>query len=222
LRVGRGEMDTQHPVSPVRVEQERDRVGHQAPRPGRDQKAERMRADQRVLCVEGRLPEVRWLIHRSRPVRGVAELLLDATGDQTKGPVFGNSTGPLCAMARGPLPLPVSLDPAASLPLHVQLREGLRAAILDRRLPRGTRLPASRVLAADLGCARGTVVLALEQLTAEGYLTARPHGSPRPRLRGGPRTRDRIRRAPHGGHAADGVPNAVDWPGTLQPAERAA
>ena len=63
-------------------------------------------------------------------------------------------------MARGPLPLPVSLDPAAPLTLHVQLREGLRTAILDRRLPRGARLPASRVLAADLGCARGTVVLA--------------------------------------------------------------
>ncbi|TXN44031.1 GntR family transcriptional regulator, partial [Methylobacterium sp. WL18] len=76
-------------------------------------------------------------------------------------------------MARGPLPLPVSLDPVSPTPLHVQLREGLRGAILDRRLPRGTRLPASRMMAADLGCARGTVVLALEQLIAEGYLTAR-------------------------------------------------
>ncbi|MDH2308118.1 PLP-dependent aminotransferase family protein [Methylobacterium brachiatum] len=76
-------------------------------------------------------------------------------------------------MARGPLPLPISLDPDGPTPLHVQLREGLRAAILDRRLPRGARLPASRVMAADLGCARGTVVLALEQLIAEGYLTAR-------------------------------------------------
>ena len=45
--------------------------------------------------------------------------------------------------------------------------------------PRGARLPASRVLAADLGCARGTVVLALEQLTAEGYLTARPGSATR-------------------------------------------
>jgi GntR family transcriptional regulator/MocR family aminotransferase len=82
-------------------------------------------------------------------------------------------------MPKGPLPLPVSLDPAAPLPLHVQLREGLRTAILDRRLPRGARLPASRVLAADLGCARVTVVLALEQLTAEGYLTARPGSATR-------------------------------------------
>ncbi|KNY23394.1 PLP-dependent aminotransferase family protein [Methylobacterium sp. ARG-1] len=76
-------------------------------------------------------------------------------------------------MARGPLPLDVSLDPDGPTPLHVQLREGLRAAILDRRLQRGARLPASRVMAADLGCARGTVVLALEQLIAEGYLMAR-------------------------------------------------
>ena len=82
-------------------------------------------------------------------------------------------------MARAPLPLPVSLDPTSPLPLHAQLREALRAAILDRRLPRGARLPASRVLAADLACARGTVVLALEQLVAEGYLTARPGSATR-------------------------------------------
>lgn len=82
-------------------------------------------------------------------------------------------------MSRSPLPLTLALDAAASTPLHAQLREGLRAAILDRRLPRGARLPASRVLAADLGCARGTVVLALEQLTAEGYLTARPGSATR-------------------------------------------
>ena len=82
-------------------------------------------------------------------------------------------------MARATPLLPVSLDPASALPLHAQLREALRSAILDRRLPRGTRLPASRVLASDLGCARGTVVLALEQLTAEGYLTARPGSSTR-------------------------------------------
>lgn len=82
-------------------------------------------------------------------------------------------------MARGWIPLPISLDPTATRALHVQLREALRAAILDRRLPRGARLPASRVLAADLGCARGTVVLALEQLAAEGYLTARPGAATR-------------------------------------------
>lgn len=75
--------------------------------------------------------------------------------------------------------MPVSLDPTNPLPLHAQLREALRVAILDRRWPRGARLPASRVLAADLACARGTVVLALEQLVAEGYLTARPGSATR-------------------------------------------
>lgn len=74
---------------------------------------------------------------------------------------------------RGAMPLPLGLDPASAIPLHAQLREALRAAILARRLAPGARLPASRILAADLGCARGTVILALEQLTAEGYLTAR-------------------------------------------------
>lgn len=72
------------------------------------------------------------------------------------------------------LPLGLALDPDAGGPLHAQVREALRAAILARRLAPGARLPASRVLAADLGCARGTVLLALEQLTAEGYLAARP------------------------------------------------
>ncbi|WP_336490902.1 PLP-dependent aminotransferase family protein [Methylobacterium nigriterrae] len=73
----------------------------------------------------------------------------------------------------GLLPLQLGLDPGAGRPLHAQVREALRAAILAGRLAPGARLPASRGLAADLGCARGTVLLALEQLVAEGYLTTR-------------------------------------------------
>jgi GntR family transcriptional regulator/MocR family aminotransferase len=49
----------------------------------------------------------------------------------------------------------------------------LRAAIVDGRVPAGHRLPASRVLAADLGVSRGSVSGAYERLVAEGYLTAR-------------------------------------------------
>ena len=41
-----------------------------------------------------------------------------------------------------------------------------------RSLAPGTRLPSSRALAAELGCARATVVAAYEQLVAEGYLLA--------------------------------------------------
>jgi GntR family transcriptional regulator/MocR family aminotransferase len=55
----------------------------------------------------------------------------------------------------------------------VRVYRALRAAVLDGRLPPGHRLPASRVLAADLGVARNSVATAYEQLVAEGYLTAR-------------------------------------------------
>ena len=51
------------------------------------------------------------------------------------------------------------------------------AAIRDGRLVAGDRLPSTRALAADLGLARGTVAEAYAQLTAEGFLTARP-GAP--------------------------------------------
>jgi GntR family transcriptional regulator/MocR family aminotransferase len=49
----------------------------------------------------------------------------------------------------------------------------LRQAILDGRLRAGERLPPTRELARRLSVARGTVTLAYEQLTDEGYATAR-------------------------------------------------
>ncbi|WP_308220458.1 MocR-like pyridoxine biosynthesis transcription factor PdxR [Leifsonia shinshuensis] len=49
----------------------------------------------------------------------------------------------------------------------------LRDAVLDGRLRRGERLPATRELAARLGVSRSTVSTAYERLTAEGYLVAR-------------------------------------------------
>jgi GntR family transcriptional regulator/MocR family aminotransferase len=49
----------------------------------------------------------------------------------------------------------------------------LRAAIVDGRLPAGSRLPPTRTLAADLGLARGSVAGAYERLAAEGYLSAK-------------------------------------------------
>src|SRR3954469_21570260 len=49
----------------------------------------------------------------------------------------------------------------------------LREAIVDGRLPAGHRLPATRMLAADLGVGRNSVATAYERLVAEGYLTAR-------------------------------------------------
>lgn len=54
-----------------------------------------------------------------------------------------------------------------------QLYQALRERILDGRLAGGTRLPASRELAALLGISRNTVTRALDQLYAEGYVNGR-------------------------------------------------
>ncbi len=53
------------------------------------------------------------------------------------------------------------------------LETALRDAVRSGRLRPATRLPSSRVLAADLGIARNTVAEAYGQLVAEGWLTAR-------------------------------------------------
>jgi GntR family transcriptional regulator/MocR family aminotransferase len=48
----------------------------------------------------------------------------------------------------------VELDRTRSEPLHRQLANGLRDAIRSGRLAPQTRLPSTRVLAADLGVSR--------------------------------------------------------------------
>jgi len=57
--------------------------------------------------------------------------------------------------------------------LRQRLTASLREAVRSARLPAGTRLPASRSLAADLGIARNTVAEAYAELVAEGWLAAR-------------------------------------------------
>jgi GntR family transcriptional regulator/MocR family aminotransferase len=64
----------------------------------------------------------------------------------------------------------VDLDPGDRVPLHQQLTQQLRVAILTGQLHAGQRLPASRTLAAQLQVSRSTVVAAFEQLVDEGYL----------------------------------------------------
>jgi GntR family transcriptional regulator / MocR family aminotransferase len=68
----------------------------------------------------------------------------------------------------------LALDRTGGLPLRGQLEQALRAAIRSGRLAADSRLPSTRVLAADLGVSRGLVVEAYAQLTGEGYLDARP------------------------------------------------
>ncbi|MFG1881491.1 PLP-dependent aminotransferase family protein [Micromonospora sp. NPDC049102] len=58
----------------------------------------------------------------------------------------------------------------------MQLRNAFRTQIEEGVLRPGTRVPASRQLAADLGVSRSVVVEAYEQLCAEGYLVSQ-HGS---------------------------------------------
>ncbi len=79
--------------------------------------------------------------------------------------------GELVAKQATVIPLVVApLDPATALPLHRQVYERLRAAILAGQVGRGARLPATRALAEDLGISRATVIAAYAQLFAEGYV----------------------------------------------------
>ena len=57
--------------------------------------------------------------------------------------------------------------------LYGQVYRALRAEILTGALAPGARAPATRSLANELGLSRNVVMLAYEQLLAEGYLTAR-------------------------------------------------
>lgn len=67
--------------------------------------------------------------------------------------------------------LHVSLDAPGDRTTRIYL--ALRDAILDCRLPGGSRVPATRDLATQLGVARGTVTAAYDRLVAEGFLESR-------------------------------------------------
>src|SRR5262245_42900097 len=61
----------------------------------------------------------------------------------------------------------------SSGPLYRRVYLGLKSMIRDGRLAPAARLPSTRQLAADLRVSRNTVVLAYEQLLAEGYVVSR-------------------------------------------------
>ncbi len=69
--------------------------------------------------------------------------------------------------------LHLSVDRDIGVPIHRQVREGLRRAILEGLLRPGQRIPSTRSLAADLGISRLPVLSAYEQLLHEGYLVGR-------------------------------------------------
>ena len=88
-------------------------------------------------------------------------------------PVFSAGPAAQFAMLSELLLTEISrLGQLGRLPLHRQLYEALRRAILDGRVAASDRLPSSRELSQDLGLSRNTVMAAISQLTVEGYLVS--------------------------------------------------
>jgi GntR family transcriptional regulator/MocR family aminotransferase len=65
----------------------------------------------------------------------------------------------------------------ASGPLYRRVYHALKSMIRAGRLGPAARLPSTRALARDLGVSRNTIMLAYEQLAAEGYLQSRHRGA---------------------------------------------
>lgn len=64
-------------------------------------------------------------------------------------------------------------DHGSRQPIYKQLYCEVRQAILSGRVAPGAKLPATRVLASELGVSRNTVVSVFDQLAAEGYVSCR-------------------------------------------------
>src|SRR3954470_17423747 len=67
----------------------------------------------------------------------------------------------------------------ASGPLYRRIYNALKSGIHAGRLAPASRLPSTRALAADLGVSRNSVMLAYEQLLAEGYIVSRDRSTTR-------------------------------------------
>jgi GntR family transcriptional regulator/MocR family aminotransferase len=69
--------------------------------------------------------------------------------------------------------LHLRIDESAGVPIHRQIYQGLRQAILDGVLRPGQQIPSTRTLATQLAVSRQPVLSAYEQLLHEGYLGSR-------------------------------------------------
>lgn len=67
----------------------------------------------------------------------------------------------------------IKISPESGQTLQAQIRQAIVSAILDRQIALSMPLPSCRILAEKLGVARGTVVLAFQQLVDQGFLIAR-------------------------------------------------
>lgn len=87
--------------------------------------------------------------------------------------VAHHSSAPPSTARRDARMLAFPIDRDSDVPLHRQVYQRIRDAILSGRLTAGTRLPSTRALATELGVSRNTALGAFEQLTAEGFLEGR-------------------------------------------------
>src|SRR5215472_2782634 len=92
---------------------------------------------------------------------------------QPTGPMKRLYDGPMTEGSRGADFLQLSPASAPVRGLTSWLAGAIRAAIMDGRLPTGTSLPATRLLAGDLGISRGVVVEAYQRLADEGLVSGR-------------------------------------------------
>ena len=70
--------------------------------------------------------------------------------------------------------LTIGLDHTKKEPLYRQIYTYIRDEIRSGALPCGSRLPSTRRLAKHMDLSRNTIDLAYGQLTAEGYIEAKP------------------------------------------------
>ncbi|WP_028552946.1 aminotransferase-like domain-containing protein [Paenibacillus sp. UNC451MF] len=61
-------------------------------------------------------------------------------------------------------------DRKSDLPLHYQISLHIKNKIIRGEWPAGTKIPSQRRLSKDFGVNRSTIVVALDELTADGYL----------------------------------------------------
>src|SRR5262249_48776537 len=91
-----------------------------------------------------------------------------------QAPLLRFNTSPLFPgrFRESKMDLAITLDQRSATPLHKQLYDELRRAILTGRLKPGERVPSTRGLSQSLGVSRATVTQSYEQLLSEGYLRA--------------------------------------------------
>ena len=99
----------------------------------------------------------------------------------------------------------IFLDPDSPLSLQNQIRGKLVELIVSGAVPAGTRLPSIRGLAEQLQVSRNTVVLAYQQLLAEGFLITRQRSGiyPNPAM-----VSEHLNAS---SRQQSGGPSAVDW-----------